>query len=113
MTTTSRIRIQLQTGSTNIKSVTNEGLGLTYLQVAMAVRTLHANTCDLFSKKTDQIKYEQAANTLCQTLERANNGRFEGRTAGNQFREEFWATRNGKTAMYRIDVEIKGSLATA
>lgn len=108
----SRIRVQLQEGHNDLHSIKNSGHGLTYLEVAMAVRTLHENTCDLFPGKIDQVAYERATNKLCQKLERAMKGQFAGRTAGNQFREQFSATRNGKRRTYRIDVEITGPLAT-
>ena len=110
--TPTRIRVQLQQGRTDLGSVTNARVGLTYLEIAMAVRTLNANTRDQFPKKVDQMAYDAAANKLVRTLEQAMNSKFEARTAGNQFREEFWAAREGKRALYRIDVEIAGSVAT-
>jgi hypothetical protein len=111
--TPTRLRVQLQQGLTNLDSVLNTRAGLTFLEIAMAVRTLHANTRDQFPKKIDQMAYDRAATKLVTTLEQAMQGRFEPRTAGNQFREEFWATRNGKRALYRIDVEVKGPIAAA
>ena len=111
--TVTRIRVQLQEGHNDLHSVTNLRHGMTYLEVAMAVRTLHANTCHLFPKRLDQIAYQRVIDRLCATLERAMRGRFAGKTAGNQFREQFPATREGKTAIYRVDVEVTGPLATA
>jgi hypothetical protein len=108
-----RIRVQLQEGHNDIQSVTNERIGLTFLEIAMAVRTLHENTRDLFPKKNDQVAYDNAVERLCAELGRARSGRFIAQSAGNQFREKFQATRGGKTATYRIDIEVAGPIAVA
>lgn len=108
-----RIRVQLQEGHNDLKSITNAGDALTYLQVAMAVRTLHDNTADLFPKKSDQLAYKSAADRLCQKLKQAMEGKFLAVTAGNQFREQFQATRDGRAKLYRIDVEINGELVAS
>jgi len=86
---------------------------LTFLEIAMAVRTLHANTQGLFHKDVDRTAYGAAVDKLCNKFERARNTHFVAQTAGNQFREEFWATRNGSRAIYRIDVEVAGPIAPA
>jgi hypothetical protein len=106
-----RIRVQLQEGRNDLKSVTLTRHGLSYLDVAMAVRTLHENSEDLFPKRNDREAYRRATDNLVRTLYRAMTGRFQAVSAGNQFREQFQATREGRTAIYRIDVEIMGMLA--
>lgn len=106
-----RIRVQLQQGHHDLKSYTLTRHGISYLDVAMAVRTLHENTEDLFPKRNDREAYRRATDNLVKTLYRAMTGRFQVVSAGNQFREQFQATREGKTALYRIDVEFTGTLA--
>ena len=105
-----RIRVQLQEGHNDLHSVTNRGPTITYLQVAMALRTLYENSVDLFPRKSDQGSYRRAVDRLCDKMKQARDTKFEPSTGLNQFREEFTATREGKTRRHRVDVEITGPL---
>lgn len=108
-----RVVVQLQEGHDHLDSVKGSRVGMSSLHLAMMVRALHANTCDLFAR-SDQDAYERAVERLCATLHRAMTSRF-GRTGtnmgGNRLRETFQASRVGKRATCRLDMGGAGQLS--
>lgn len=107
---TTRAVAQLQEGHNHLDSVKNQREGLTFTEVYMLVLTLHARTEGLFPNRTDQDAYRRAVEKLREHLARASRTQFSS-TGGNQFRETFQATRDGKRRTYRIDIEVSGRLA--
>ncbi len=104
------MRVQLQTGNRDVvPSLVMHGDVITYLQVAMMVRTLAETTVgwNVFTRKRDGEACIDAAFKLVRALERAMDGNhFAG--DGNVYRETFKATEKGRPAQYRLDVEVRG-----